>query len=130
MGFVIRKIMTPYDEEVREFWNRVADDWDIQVGDDGDSNRRLNSDPTLWKFVGNVQGLRCLGKYVSGCSGRGSLPNWYLIIASQTEITLRYISLSGSRIASRTSVDNWVSPLMNHKKICVSNKILICPRMH
>jgi ubiquinone/menaquinone biosynthesis C-methylase UbiE len=61
--------MSLHDEEVREFWNRVASDWDLQVGDDGDSNRRLNSDPTLWKFVGNVQGLRILD---AGC-GTGYL---------------------------------------------------------
>ena len=34
-------------EETRDFWNRVADDWRIQVGDDGDGNRVLNSDPVL-----------------------------------------------------------------------------------
>ncbi|OWY68704.1 methyltransferase type 11 [cyanobacterium TDX16] len=56
-------------EEVREFWNSVADDWDIQVGDDGDSNRRLNSDPVLWNFVGDVRDLRILG---AGC-GTGYL---------------------------------------------------------
>jgi hypothetical protein len=32
-------------EETRDLWNRVADDWLIQVGDDGDGNRLLNSDP-------------------------------------------------------------------------------------
>ena len=26
-------------DDVREFWNRVADDWQIQVGSDGDANR-------------------------------------------------------------------------------------------
>ena len=47
-------------EETRDFWNRVADDWQIQVGDDGDGNRRLNSDPVLWKFAGDVNGLTVL----------------------------------------------------------------------
>ena len=55
--------------EVCEFWNSVADDWDIQVGDDGDSNRRLNSDPVLWNFVGDVRELRILD---AGC-GTGYL---------------------------------------------------------
>ena len=32
-------------EEARDFWNRIVDDWLIQVGDDGDGNRRLHSDP-------------------------------------------------------------------------------------
>jgi ubiquinone/menaquinone biosynthesis C-methylase UbiE len=56
-------------EETRDFWNRVADDWLIQVGDDGDGNRRLNSDPVLWKFAGDVNGLTVLD---AGC-GTGYL---------------------------------------------------------
>lgn len=39
--------MNQVENEVREFWNRLAADWDIQVGEDGDSNRILNSDPIL-----------------------------------------------------------------------------------
>jgi NMT1/THI5 like protein len=56
-------------EETRDLWNRVADDWRIQVGDDGDGNRTLNSDPVLWKFAGDVSGLTVLD---AGC-GTGYL---------------------------------------------------------
>ncbi|WP_010582485.1 methyltransferase domain-containing protein [Schlesneria paludicola] len=56
-------------EESRDFWNRVADDWRSQVGDDGDENRRLNSDPVLWAFVDEVRGLTVLD---AGC-GTGYL---------------------------------------------------------
>jgi len=56
-------------DETRLFWNRVADDWDTQVGDDGDSNRILNSDPVLWKFAGSVSGRTVLD---AGC-GTGYL---------------------------------------------------------
>jgi ubiquinone/menaquinone biosynthesis C-methylase UbiE len=56
-------------EETRDFWNRVADDWRIQVGDDGDGNRILNSDPVLWAFAGGVTGLTVLD---AGC-GTGYL---------------------------------------------------------
>lgn len=56
-------------EEVRDRWNLLADDWQIQVGDDGDSNRRLNSDPVLWDFAGDVKGLAVLD---AGC-GTGYL---------------------------------------------------------
>ncbi|NOQ22670.1 MAG: hypothetical protein GQ565_08480 [Candidatus Aegiribacteria sp.] len=53
--------MSEYDiEETKSFWNRVAQDWDIQVGDEGDANRILNSDPVLWDFAGNVAGLSVL----------------------------------------------------------------------
>ncbi len=56
-------------EETRDLWNRVADDWRIQVGDDGDGNRILNSDPVLWTFAGDVNGLTVLD---AGC-GTGYL---------------------------------------------------------
>ena len=55
--------------EVRDFWNRVAEDWRIQVGDEGDGNRRLNSDPVLWASAGDVNGLTVLD---AGC-GTGYL---------------------------------------------------------
>ncbi|MEN9566984.1 MAG: hypothetical protein RLZZ69_2180 [Cyanobacteriota bacterium] len=50
-------IMNNLNQEVREFWNRVAADWDIQVGENGDSNRILNSDPILREFSGEIQNL-------------------------------------------------------------------------
>jgi ubiquinone/menaquinone biosynthesis C-methylase UbiE len=63
-------IMNPSDnDKTRETWDRIAADWDIQVGDDGDSNRILNSDPVLWAFAGDVAGLAVLD---AGC-GTGYL---------------------------------------------------------
>ncbi|HSF14119.1 MAG TPA: methyltransferase domain-containing protein [Vicinamibacteria bacterium] len=56
-------------EGLREFWNRIAQDWQIQVGREGDANRRLNSDPVLWHFAGDVRGLKVLD---AGC-GTGYL---------------------------------------------------------
>jgi SAM-dependent methyltransferase len=56
-------------DETRDLWNRVADDWRIQVGEDGDGNRILNSDPVLWAFAGDVHGLTVLD---AGC-GTGYL---------------------------------------------------------
>ena len=57
------------DEETRDFWTRVADDWQIQVGHEGDRNRILNSYPVLWQFAGDVVGLTVLD---AGC-GTGYL---------------------------------------------------------
>jgi SAM-dependent methyltransferase len=57
------------DRHVREFWDRVAEDWRIQVGDEGDANRRLNSDPVLWRFAGDVNNRTVLD---AGC-GTGYL---------------------------------------------------------
>lgn len=56
-------------EESYQAWNQKAEEWDIQVGDQGDRNRILNSDPVLWQFVGNVQGRVVLD---AGC-GTGYL---------------------------------------------------------
>lgn len=57
------------EEAVREFWDDVASDWRIQVGREGDVNRRLNSDPVLWSLLGDVAGRRILD---AGC-GTGYL---------------------------------------------------------
>ena len=56
-------------DETRDFWNRVAEDWRIQVGTQGDRNRILNTDPVLWTFAGEVDGLKVLD---AGC-GTGYL---------------------------------------------------------
>ncbi|HOP26664.1 MAG TPA: class I SAM-dependent methyltransferase [Candidatus Sabulitectum sp.] len=53
----------------REFWNRIAADWDLQVGGSGDRNRRQNSDPVLWEMAGPVEGRTVLD---AGC-GTGYL---------------------------------------------------------
>jgi SAM-dependent methyltransferase len=55
--------------ETLAFWNRVARDWDVQVGEEGDANRILNSDPVLWRFAGEVAGRKVLD---AGC-GTGYL---------------------------------------------------------
>jgi SAM-dependent methyltransferase len=57
------------NDDARAAWNRLAADWRIQVGDEGDPNRRLNSDPVLWRLAGDVRGLRVLD---AGC-GTGYL---------------------------------------------------------
>ncbi|MFZ2658236.1 MAG: methyltransferase domain-containing protein [Victivallales bacterium] len=60
---------TDRNDDVIDFWNRVASDWDIQVGEEGDNNRQLNSDPVLWRFAGIIKGLKVLD---AGC-GTGYL---------------------------------------------------------
>jgi hypothetical protein len=48
--------MNEHDEsETRELWDRLAEDWRIQVGRDGDANRRLNSDPVLSALLDRLQ---------------------------------------------------------------------------
>ena len=55
--------------DTRDFWNRNAADWRVQVGDAGDRNRFLASDPVLWAFAGEVAGRDVLD---AGC-GTGYL---------------------------------------------------------
>lgn len=57
------------DDDTLEFWEQVAGDWEVQVGEEGDLNRRLNSDPVLWRLAGDVNGLCVLD---AGC-GTGYL---------------------------------------------------------
>ncbi|MFX0117259.1 MAG: class I SAM-dependent methyltransferase, partial [Candidatus Hodarchaeota archaeon] len=53
----------------KQLWDEKARDWHKQVGEEGDSNRRFNSDPVLWRFIGSVQDLDVLD---AGC-GTGYL---------------------------------------------------------
>jgi ubiquinone/menaquinone biosynthesis C-methylase UbiE len=55
--------------DVRDSWDAKAEEWDRHVGEHGDANRRMNSDPVLWRFLGGVDGLRVLD---AGC-GTGYL---------------------------------------------------------
>jgi SAM-dependent methyltransferase len=57
------------DSELARDWDEKAADWDTQVGESGDDNRRLNSDPVLWRMLGAVEGLCVLD---AGC-GTGYL---------------------------------------------------------
>lgn len=66
---LIDAMSTNDQDRTRDFWNRIADDWYVQVGDEGDSNRILNSDPVLWDLAGEVAGLKVLD---AGC-GTGYL---------------------------------------------------------
>lgn len=48
------------EDEIKEAeaaWNGIAANWDVQVGNEGDGNRILNSDPDLWDFAGEVKVL-------------------------------------------------------------------------
>ncbi|MEZ0373685.1 MAG: class I SAM-dependent methyltransferase [Candidatus Sericytochromatia bacterium] len=55
--------------ELAHHWNIKAADWDLQVGEEGDANRRLNSDPVLWRLLGETAGQAVLD---AGC-GTGYL---------------------------------------------------------
>jgi SAM-dependent methyltransferase len=56
-------------ERAQRLWDAKAGEWDRHIGDGGDGNRRLNSDPVLWRFLGDVAGLDVLD---AGC-GTGYL---------------------------------------------------------
>ena len=56
------------DELVRS-WDDKAAEWDAWIGVEGDANRRINSDPVLWRLLGDVRGRSVLD---AGC-GTGYL---------------------------------------------------------
>ncbi|MBS1912910.1 MAG: methyltransferase domain-containing protein [Bacteroidetes bacterium] len=56
-------------EQLSASWDAKAEEWHRQVGAEGDANRRLNSDPVLWRMLGDVAGLDVLD---AGC-GTGYL---------------------------------------------------------
>ena len=81
------------ENDIRELWDRLADDWHIQVGDEGDANRRLNSDPVLWAFLGDVAGRRVLD---AGC-GTGYLTRQLAqrgAMATGIDVSARMIALA------------------------------------
>lgn len=79
------------ERDVQSFWDAVARDWRIQVGEAGDVNRRYGSDPVLWALLGDVRGLRVLD---AGC-GTGYLAG--LLRERGAEVT--GIDLSAEMIA-------------------------------
>lgn len=85
-------------EEARDCWNQLADDWLVQVGDEGDCNRRLNSDPVLWEFAGDVSGLAVLD---AGC-GTGYLS--CKLCARVTGVDLAERMVDGARPAMSSRV--------------------------
>lgn len=47
--------MTDEIDQVRSSWDSKAKDWQAQVGEQGDWNRRLCSDPVLFELLGKVR---------------------------------------------------------------------------
>jgi hypothetical protein len=48
------------DQDTRTNWNRLADQWSAGYDDDGDSNRRYQSDEPMLAMIGDVKGRRIL----------------------------------------------------------------------
>ncbi len=72
-------------------WNANAEDWHRQVGQEGDLNRRLNSDPVLWSFLGDVRGLTV---FDAGC-GTGYLS--------------RKLAMAGARVIAVEAADRMIA---------------------
>lgn len=84
----------------RSVWDPKAEEWAARIGDEGDDNRRYQSDPVLWRLAGDVKGLRVLD---AGC-GSGYLT---LKLAARNakavgvDISPRMIEVARRRAASR-----------------------------
>jgi len=87
-------------EETRCLWNNLAEDWLIQVGDEGARNRIQNSDPVLWQFAGSVRGLRVMDAHC----GTGYLSNkLYLQGANVIGVDFAPVCLTSPVLAIQTS---------------------------
>ena len=87
-------------EETRCLWNNLAEDWLIQVGDEGARNRIQNSDPVLWQFAGSVRGLRVMDAHC----GTGYLSNkLYLQGANVIGVDFALVSLKLPALAIQIS---------------------------
>ena len=64
------------------FWNGHAEAWKQHVGLDGDANRRLNSDPVLWRMLGDVRGRTILD---AGC-GTGYLATKLVTLGGASKV--------------------------------------------
>ncbi|MCK5074131.1 MAG: methyltransferase domain-containing protein [Bacteriovoracaceae bacterium] len=57
------------EENIRKLWDSKASEWRDWVGENGDNNRKFNSDPIIWKYADTVEGKTILD---AGC-GTGYL---------------------------------------------------------
>ena len=109
--------MNKVDREVREFWDRVAADWEIQVGENGDSNRILNSDPILWKFAGEIQNLSVLD---AGC-GTGYLSRKLALkgaVVTGIDLSEKMIAIAREKSANKNlQIDFYVDDCSKLEKL-------------
>jgi lipid-binding SYLF domain-containing protein len=111
-------------EEVRNRWNLLADDWRTQVGDDGGSNRRLDSDPALWESAGDVSRRAVLdAACVTGYLSRKLRDRGALVIGvdlSERTVELTEVDCSASTnahaslLAHSVPRDTWFRGFLGH----------------
>ena len=83
----------------RDLWDQKAADWHLQVGEDGDANRRYNSDPVLWRLLGDVAGLDVLD---AGC-GSGYLARQ--LVRKSARVTAVDLSEAMAALARRLAAE-------------------------
>jgi ubiquinone/menaquinone biosynthesis C-methylase UbiE len=119
-------------EETYHAWNQKAEEWDIQVGDQGDRNRILNSDPVLWQFVGNVEGQVVLD---AGCGTgylcrqlcrKGAIVTGIDFSSRMLEIARRKAEAEGLAIVWQEDSCSQLKTLQdNHFDLLISNYVLM-----
>jgi len=114
---------------VRANWNRNADRWTATCDDDGDSNRRYQSDPPMLALPGDLRGLdvldpgcrdRCLCRKLARAGARITgvdLSERFLRRATRREgeerLGIRYVAGSATRMHSLAS-ESFDRAVSNH----------------
>ena len=88
-----------------ECWDQKAQEWDGWIGKEGDFNRRYNTDPVLWRFLGDVSGLAVLD---AGC-GTGYLCN--KLAQKGARVTGVDFSPRMIEVAKRNTLNNQIESL-------------------
>ncbi|MBM3958361.1 MAG: class I SAM-dependent methyltransferase [SAR202 cluster bacterium] len=114
---------------MRANWNRNADRWTATCDDDGDSNRRYQSDPPMLALPGDLRGLdvldpgcrdRCLCRKLARAGARITgvdLSERFLRRATRREgeerLGIRYVAGSATRMHSLAS-ESFDRAVSNH----------------
>ena len=95
----------------QQCWDAKAEEWLAFVGRDGDENRRFNSDPVLWRLLGDVQGLDVLdvgcgtGYLLQRLSDRGARASGIDLSPEMVRIARRETGLSSIAVDDAVSLD-------------------------
>ena len=116
----------------REAWDPKAEEWEGRIGDDGDDNRRYQSDPVLWRLAGEVRGLRVLdhgcgtGYLTLKLAARGAKVIGIDVSPKMIEVARRRASAKGVKLDFRVDTSATLASIPSGTiDLVVSNYVLM-----